>query len=116
MTWCVEAGEGDPALSVLPLAGKVTRAVADEMIANGTGDFCGECGKRFTAARKPRAVGRVRHLAVPAGKLITMNWLLCGKCARAMRQAGGVSAKLIDEARSAAGAAMLYEAAPKGTA
>lgn len=106
----------DAVLMALPLQGKVTRAVGDDLNASGYGKCCAGCDKPFTAARKQRAVGRVTHFD-PAGELFTTAWLFCGRCAAAVRRDGGrMPAHLVQEARSATSALLLLAAPAKGCA
>ncbi len=117
MKWTVkEDPAGDPLLSLAPLGGQVSRAIAAELIRDGFGEQCGECGKPFNAVRKRRGVGRVTHADLSGG-LYSTTWLLCGRCTAEMKRNGNrVSDKLIAEARSATEAGLLMAAPAKGNA
>ncbi len=115
--WTVREPSGDPRLTLLPLHGDVSRALAAELIRDGCGDRCGECGKPFTAVRKFRGIGRVTHLSPLDGMLYSMAWLLCGRCTGAMRANGNqVSDRLIAEARAALKAHMTLLEPARGNA
>jgi hypothetical protein len=117
MKWTVtEDPSGDQLLALLPLGGEVSRAIAAELIRDGFGDQCGECGKPFNAVRKRRGIGRVSHVDLSGG-IYTTTWLLCGRCTAEMKRNGNrVSHKLIAEARSATEAGLLLAARPRGSA
>lgn len=111
--WTVREAAGDPRLTLQPLHGGVSKALAAELIRQGCGDRCGECEKPFTAARKARGIGRVTHLDL-SGAIYCTAWLLCGACTAIMRANGKkVSHKLLVEAREAAKAGMVM-AMPAG--
>lgn len=102
----VGEGTGDPRLSLLPLQGETSKALAAELIRDGFGERCGQCEKPFNAVRKWRGIGRVTHLA-PGRLLCTAAWLLCGRCTAEMRANGNrVSEELIAEARAGTDAAL----------
>ena len=106
MQWTVGEGTGDPRLSLLPLHGETSKALAAELIRDGFGERCGQCEKPFNAVRKWRGIGRVTHLAL-GSMLCTTAWLLCGRCTAEMRANGNqVSGKLIAEARAGTDAAL----------
>lgn len=93
-TWTVKPASGDAVLSVLPLAA--------ELIQEGYAGRCAECEKPFTAVRRRRGIGRVRHFDPAANMLYSTTWLLCGSCTARMRANGGrLSDKLIAESREA---------------
>lgn len=115
--WTVREASGDPRLTLLPLHGEVSKALAAELIREGCGDRCGECGKLFTIVRKFRGIGRVTHLSPLDGMLYSTAWLLCGRCTGAMRANGNrVSDRLIVEARAALNAHMLMSDPAQGKA
>jgi hypothetical protein len=106
----------DPLLPLLDMTGKVTKAIAAEMIREGLATHCGECGKPFTLARKRRGVGRVRNLDAN-GRLYATSWIFCGRChAQNQRNGGKVSDKLMDQAREAVKAGQLAMTPAKGNA
>lgn len=113
--WSVKSDSGDPLLSVLPLR-DAGRMLAAELIRDGYGKFCGECGRQFNAARKWRGIARVNHVDM-AGGFFSTAWLLCGRChADMMANGNRVSDKLIREAREACEAGQLMLAPAKGSA
>ncbi len=115
--WAVREASGDPRLTLLPLQGEVSKALAAELIREGYGDRCGECGKPFTAVRKFRGIGRVTHLSPLSGMLYSTAWLLCGRCTGAMRANGNrVSDRLIAAARDALRAHTLMSEPARGNA
>jgi hypothetical protein len=83
-----------------PMVGAEIGKVAAELHASGHGSECGECGKQFTAARKPRAVARVSYLEPNGDYALTTSWLLCGRCRAAMKL--GHSPEIEKQARAAA--------------
>lgn len=114
--WGAKNTNSDPLLSILPLRGDVSRALAAELIRDGAGKFCGHCEKPFNSARKWRGVARVNHVA-PAGGFVSTAWLICGRCVAEMRAHGNrVSGKLINEARAAADAGQLILTPAQGSA
>lgn len=118
MTFTVkEAPHADALLMALPLQGEVTQAVGNDLNASGHGKCCAGCGKPFTMARKQRAVGRLSLAECAEGPLFQTAWLLCGRCAAAIRRDGGrMPAHLVQEAREAACAGLLLAAPAKGNA
>ncbi len=115
--WTVCDASGDPRLTLLPLHGEVSKALAAELIREGCGTHCGECEKSFTAVRKFRGIGRVTHLSPLDGMLYSTAWLLCGRCTGAMRANGNrVSDRLIAEARAALKAHTLMSESARGNA
>jgi hypothetical protein len=115
--WTVREPSGDPRLSLLPLQGDISKALTRELIRDGCGDRCGECGKPFNAVRKHRGIGRVTHLAPADGMLYSMAWLLCGPCTRAMKSNDNrVSDRLIAEARASLDAHLLLAEPVRGSA
>lgn len=70
-------------LALMPLS-KVSKQIAGELIAEGNGDKCGDCGKPFTAARKWRGV--VRLVTLSAAGVAACFYLVCGKCRAAAEQ------------------------------
>lgn len=101
-------------LALLPLR-EVKEQIAADMLAAGTGKYCGMCGKPFNAARKRRGVARVTHLGESG--LMLNTWLLCGKCNhKAKRNGGKVPGELRQEARQGYEALRLMQARPEGTA
>ncbi len=113
-TWTVKPGSGEPLLTVLPLGGAVSAALAAELVREGYAGRCAECEKPFTAVRKRRGIGRVRHFDPADNMLYNTTWLLCGRCTARMRANGGrLSDKLIAEAREAS-SAMITMNTPAG--
>lgn len=105
-------------LALLPLA-KVSRQIAGELIAEGNGDKCGDCDKRFTAARKWRGV--VRLVTSADGGLAACFYLVCGKCRAAAeqrhREGGSVLAEpWRAEAKRVHDAGRLFKMPAKGSA
>lgn len=101
-------------LAWLPLK-EVGEQIAADMLAAGTGNRCGVCGKPFGAARRWRGVARVTHLGESG--LMLSTWLLCGRCNHeAKRNGGKVPIKLRQEARESYEALRLMQARPKGCA
>lgn len=116
-TWSVKPGSGDPLLSVLPLGGAVSVALAVDLVREGYADCCGECEKPFTVARKRRGIARVRHFDPGAGMLYSTAVLLCGRCTARMRANDNrVSDKLIAESREATAAGLTLTAPVGGNA
>lgn len=118
MTFTVkEAPHADALLMALPLQGAVTRAVGDDLNASGRGKCCASCDKPFTIARKQRAVARQNHVDPVSGCLFQTAWLVCGRCAAAIRRDGGkLPAHLLKEARAAASAGLLLATPAEGNA
>lgn len=101
-------------LALLPLK-EVSKHIAADMFASGTGKHCGACGKPFTAARKWRGVVRIT-LAGESGLMLN-TWLLCGKCNhKAQRNGGKVPDELRQEARHSYDALRLMQEPVAGTA
>ena len=116
-TWRIEAGNGDPLYSVLPLRGNVSKALSAQLIRDGNCKCCGECNKPFSSARKRRGIARVNHVDISCGLFISTAWLLCGRCHGEMKRNGNrVSNKLIGEARSAVASAQLLQTPHAGSA
>jgi hypothetical protein len=109
-----EDHQADPLLTVAPLAlPGVKVSIAADMARTGHGTHCGQCGKPFNLARKPRGIARVRHVAPTA--LHTTTWLLCGRCLAEMRRNGNqVSPSLLAEARAATDAGRVLLMPAKG--
>ncbi len=68
----------DPLLMLLPLQGKISGAVADDLNRSCHGKTCAVCGKPFNAARKQRGVGRVTHVDPVGGMVFTTPGFFCG--------------------------------------
>lgn len=116
-TFTIKEDQAAPLLMVLPLQGEVTRAVGDDLNASGHGKCCAGCDKPFTVARKQRAVARQNHVDPASGYLFQTAWMLCGRCAAAIRRDGGrLPAHLLKEARDAASAGLLLATPAEGIA
>lgn len=112
-----EDPHADPLLMLLPLKGKVSGAVVDDLNRSGHGKSCAVCGKPFNAARKQREVGRVTHVDPVGGMVFTTAWVFCARCAGEIRRSGNrMPTALMEEARAAASAGLLLAAPAKGNA
>lgn len=106
----------DPRLTLQPLRGENSVAVAADLIERGQGECCADCGKPFNSARKQRGVARVSHID-PEGNVFTTAWLFCGHCTTNMRRNGNkIPLRLVEEARAGTSNGLRMAAPAQGSA